>query len=143
MSWAVALLLALGGALGTLARYLVGLWAAPISQTLPWGTILINIAGSFLIGFVGTLTLAGGRYPLPEPLRLFLMVGFCGGFTTFSAFSLQSFDLIRNGAGLRAMLNVGLSVVLCLGAVAAGHGIASRLNGGATAVAQLDMEDDA
>lgn len=143
MSWRLTLLLGLGGALGTVARYLVGLWAAPISQTLPWGTILINIAGSFLIGFVGTLTLAGGRYPLPENLRLFLMVGFCGGFTTFSAFSLQSFDLIRDGAGPRAMLNIGLSVMLCLGAVAAGHGIASRLNGGANAVAQLDIEEDA
>lgn len=143
MSWTVTLLLALGGALGTVARYLVGLWAAPISQSLPWATILINIAGSFLIGFVGTMTLAGGRYPLPESLRLFLMVGFCGGFTTFSSFSLQSFDLIRNGAGLRALLNVGLSVVLCLAAVAAGHGVASRLNGGVTAVAQIDIEEDA
>lgn len=143
MSWTVTLLLALGGALGTVARYLVGLWAAPISQTLPWATILINVAGSFLIGFIGTFTLAGGRYPLPEGLRLFLMVGFCGGFTTFSSFSLQSFELLRNGAGLRATLNVGLSVMLCLGAVAAGHGIAARLNGGATSVAQLDIEEDA
>lgn len=143
MSWQGTLLIALGGALGTIARYLVGLWAAPISQALPWGTVIINGAGSFLIGFVGTLTLAGGRYPLPETVRLFLMVGFCGGFTTFSSFSLQSFDLIRSGGEWRALANIGLSVVLCLGAVAAGHGIAARLNGGAGAVAQLAIEEDA
>lgn len=142
MSWQATLLVALGGALGTIARYLVGFWAAPISQALPWGTILINVTGSFLIGFIGTLTLAGGRYPVPETLRLFLMVGFCGGFTTFSAFSLQSFDLIRSGGELRALANIGLSVVLCLGAVAAGSGLASVLNGGARVVAQLDIEED-
>lgn len=137
------LLIALGGALGTLARFFVGLAAAPISQSLPWGTIGINVAGSFIIGFVGTLTLAGGRYPLPESLRLFAMVGFCGGFTTFSSFSLQTLDLLRGGAALRAGINVLVSVAVCLGAVALGHALASTINGGATRIAQVQIEEDA
>ena len=143
LPWSTALLLALGGALGTLARFSLGVWAAPLSQALPWGTILINIAGSFVIGFVGTLTLATGRLPLPEPLRLFLMVGFCGGFTTFSSFSLQTLDLMRGGAPTRALANVALSVLLCLGAVALGHGLAAMLNGGAGPIAQLEIEEEA
>ena len=137
------LLLAAGGALGTLARYAVGLMAAPISQSLPWGTILINIAGSFVIGFFGTLTLAHGRFPVSENIRLFVMVGFCGGFTTFSSFSLQTLDLLRGDAMGRACFNIVASVVLCLCAVAAGHGLASRLNGGALPIAQVQIEEDA
>ena len=143
MTLQTALLLALGGAIGTLARFAVGLWAAPFSQALPWGTIIINVTGSFVIGFVGTLTLAGGRFPLSENLRLFLMVGFCGGFTTFSSFSLQTLDLLRGGAPGRAMVNIVASVLLCLCAVAVGHQIASRLNGGAVRVAQVQAEEEA
>lgn len=120
----------MGGALGSVARYWVAVWAAPLSQRLPWGTIGINVAGSFLIGFVGTLTLASGRHPAPEWLRLFVMVGICGGFTTFSSFSLQTLDLLRAGAWGRGLANVALSVLLCLAAVAAGHGMAARLGGG-------------
>jgi CrcB protein len=137
------LLIALGGALGTLARFVAGLAAAPISQNLPWGTIGINIAGSFVIGFFGTLTLASGRYPVPENLRLFMMVGFCGGFTTFSSFSLQTLDLLRAGSMTRAAVNILLSVALCLAAVAVGHAIAARLNGGAVQVAQAVAEEEA
>lgn len=135
-------LIALGGAVGTLARFAVGTLAAPVSQSLPWGTILINVAGSFLIGLFGTLTLAEGRYPVSENLRLFVMVGFCGGFTTFSAFSLQTLDLLRSGAPLRAGLNVALSVAVCLAAVAAGHALGSRLNGGAVQIAQTALEEE-
>jgi CrcB protein len=134
---------ALGGALGTLARFGLGLAAAPISQSLPWGTIIINILGSFVIGFVGTLTLAHGRFPVPENLRLFVMVGLCGGFTTFSSFSLQTLDLLRGGAMTRAFANIALSVLLCLAAVAIGHAVASRLNGGRTEIAQIQMEEEA
>ena len=143
MNIATCLWITAGGAFGTLARYLVAAWAQPISDRLPIGTITINITGSFLIGLIGTLTLAQGKYPLSENLRLFLMVGFCGGYTTFSAFSLQTFDLIRAGAVGRAAINIGASVLLCLIAVAAGHLIASRLNGGAREVAQIAIEEDA
>ena len=143
MSLGTVLLIALGGALGTIARYLVALAALPLSQTLPWGTIVINIVGSFIIGFFGTLTLAHGRFPLPEPARLFVMVGFCGGFTTFSSFSLQTLDLLRTDQLGRAFVNVAVSVLLCLGAVALGHWFASSINGGKTAIAQVHVEEEA
>ena len=137
------LCVAVGGALGTLARFWVGLAALPISQDFPWGTLLINILGSFVIGFFGTLTLSAGRFPVSDPLRLFVMIGVCGGFTTFSSFSLQTLDLIRGGFLLRAIVNVTASVALCLCAVAVGHAIASSLNGGAKEIAQIKLEEDA
>ena len=143
MSFSNCLLVMAGGALGTLARYLVSTWALPVSSELPWGTIIINISGSLLIGFFGTLTLAGGRYPASESLRLFVMIGLCGGYTTFSSFSLQTFDLLRAGGFGRAALNIGLSMVLCVGAVALGHVIAASLNGGATPIAQIAIEEEA
>jgi CrcB protein len=137
------LLLAAGGAIGTLARYAVAALALPISRSLPWGTIIINVTGSFIIGFFGTLTLANGKYPLGENLRLFVMVGFCGGFTTFSAFSLQTLDLLRAGAIVRASANAILSVTLCVCAVALGHILAAHLNGGAQEIAQIEIEEEA
>lgn len=143
MNLVTCLIVMAGGALGTLARFLVGAWAAPISDRLPWGTIVINIVGSFIIGFAGTLTLAQGRFPLSENARLFIMVGICGGFTTFSAFSLQTFDLIRAGGIGRATINVSVSVIACLLAVWIGHMIAAQMNGGAREVAQISAEEDA
>jgi CrcB protein len=132
-----------GGALGSLARYLIALLAAPVSQSLPLGTIGINILGSFIIGLFGTLTLAQGRYPVAENVRLFVMVGFCGGFTTFSSFSLQTLDLLRSGATVRALINIAASVVLCIAAVAAGHLLAAQINGGAERIAQTAIEKEA
>jgi CrcB protein len=143
MSLTTCLIVMLGGALGTLARYLIGLAAIPISQDLPIGTIIINIVGSFIIGFFGTMTLAHGRFPAPENLRLFVMIGFCGGFTTFSSFSLQTLDLLRAGAPFRAGINIVASVVFCVIAVALGHYIASQINGGAKAIAQIMIEEEA
>lgn len=137
------LLIALGGALGSMGRYWSGILALPISRSLPVGTILINIIGSFVIGFFGTFTLENGRYPVPESVRLFVMVGICGGFTTFSSFSLQTLDLMRGGAWNRALVNVGVSVLLCLAAVAAGHALASHWNGGAGQVAENVVEEEA
>lgn len=128
--------------MGSVARYWIALWALPLSRNLPWGTIGINIAGSFLIGFFGTLTLEGGRHPAPEWARLFIMVGICGGFTTFSSFSLQTLDLLRGGGWGRALANVAISVMLCLASVAIGHALAARLNGGATQVAQTVAEEE-
>ncbi|MDB5395749.1 MAG: fluoride efflux transporter CrcB [Rhodospirillales bacterium] len=142
MSFTTCLIVMLGGALGTLARYLIALIALPVSQNLPWGTIGINIAGSFIIGLFGTLTLAHGRHPVSENLRLFVMIGICGGFTTFSSFSLQTLDLLRNGAIIRAAINVVASVVLCVSAVALGHLIAAQFNEGAREIAQIQIEEE-
>ena len=81
MSFTTCLLVAAGGAIGTLARYLISAAALPISQSLPWGTIGINILGSFIIGLFGTLTLANGRFPVSDDARLFVrqpaMMGTC------------------------------------------------------------------
>ena len=119
---------ALGSALGGMARYGVGLAAARLwGLAFPWGTILINVAGSFVISFFGTLTLPSGPLPPNAALRIFVMVGICGGFTTFSSFSLQTLELARDGAWGAAFLNVALSVVLCLLAVAAGYLLAARI----------------
>ncbi len=90
-------------------------------ETFPWGTIAINILGSFVIGFFGTLTLPDGVLPASPSLRTFVMVGICGGFTTFSSFSLQTLALARDGTRFAAMGNVALSVTMCLVAVTAGH----------------------
>lgn len=143
MSFTTCVLIMIGGAFGTLARYVVSVLALPISRELPWGTIIINITGSFLIGLVGTLTLAHGRYPVSENFRMFVMVGFCGGYTTFSSFSLQTLDLIRNGTMGRAAINIAVSVALCIGAVALGHVVAARFNEGARQIAQIAIEEEA
>jgi len=143
MSLTSCLVVMAGGAIGTLLRYLISVLALPISGELPWGTILINITGSFVIGLFGTLTLATGRYPVSEDWRLFVMVGLCGGYTTFSAFSLQTLDLLRSGGMGRAALNVAMSIAFCLAAVALGHIVAARFNDGARAVAQIAIEEEA
>jgi CrcB protein len=143
MSFITCLYVIAGGAIGTFARYALSVAALPISRQLPWGTILINITGCALIGFFGTLTLAHGRYPVSENVRLFVMTGICGGYTTFSAFSLQTLDLARAGAPGRAIANVVLSVLLCISAVALGHLAAARLNDGARQIAQISIEEEA
>ena len=112
---------AVGSAIGGLLRYALTRLTLTISVGFPYGTVLINILGSLVIGYFGTLTLQGERYAVSDDLRLFVMVGLCGGFTTFSSFSLQTFDLLRAGAWGRALANIVASVVLCLAAVAAGH----------------------
>ena len=96
----------------------------------PYGTILINVLGCLVIGYFGTLTLQGEQHAVSDDLRLFVMVGLCGGFTTFSSFSLQTYDLLRAGAWGRALANIVVSVVLCLVAVAAGHLLALRIRSG-------------
>lgn len=138
---AATLWIALGGALGSVARYWMALWAAPLSRDLPWGTIGINILGSFAIAFFGTLTAESGRHPLPDTARLFFMVGVCGGFTTFSSFSLQTLDLLRGGAPGRALANILLSVTLCLGSVSLGYLYAAHLNKAARAVVEAPPDE--
>lgn len=133
---------ALGGAIGTIARYWIALWMVPLSRDLPLGTLLINVVGSFLISFVGTLTVEHGRYPTPEMWRVAFAVGICGGFTTFSSFSLQTLDLIRAGAIGRALLYIALSVALCLAAVTLGYLSAAALNTAALPAATAAIEEE-
>ena len=117
-----------GSALGGFLRYAISrlMLSFDVSIGFPIGTVLINVIGSFVIGYFGTLTLHSGRYPVSDNVRLFVMVGICGGFTTFSSFSLQTFDLIRSDAWGRALANIALSVVLCVAAVAIGHRLAQH-----------------
>ena len=106
---------ALGGALGTIARYFVsGVVANAFGETFPWGTMIINITGSFLVGFFWTMTAPDGRLFVSGSTRQFAMTGFCGGFTTFSSFSLQTLNLMRDGEWLYAGGNVLGSVTLCM-----------------------------
>jgi fluoride exporter len=105
----------MGGALGTMLRFWIsGVVAQAYGERFPTGTLVINITGSFVIGVFATLTGPDGRWlvgPLP---RQFFMIGICGGYTTFSSFSLQTLNLARDGQWGYAFLNIALSVALCL-----------------------------
>lgn len=119
--------IALGSAIGGVLRYALTRATLSIDNGFPYGTILVNIIGCFVIGFFGTFTLHGDRYAVSDHVRLFVMVGLCGGFTTFSSFSLQTLDLVRAGAWGRALANICVSVILCFLSVAAGHMLAHRM----------------
>jgi len=106
---------ALGGALGSMARFWMANAAAAVTGlAFPWGTLAINVIGSFVIGLFFALTGPGGRFDVSSDARIFVMVGLCGGFTTFSSFSLQTLMLLQDGHMLRAGAYVLGSVVLCL-----------------------------
>ncbi len=121
--------IAVGSALGGVARYWCsGFVAGSIGETFPWGTLVVNVTGSFVIGFFATLTAPDGRLFVGGTARQFVMAGLCGGYTTFSSFSIQTLNLIRDGDMLRAGGNVLLSVTLCLLAVWLGHVVAAALN---------------
>ncbi len=123
------LLVAAGGALGSVARYwLSGIVNARYGETFPLGTLLVNVSGCLAIGFFATLTGVAGRAEVAPEWRIAFMSGVCGGFTTFSAFSLQTMNLGLSGDWLRAGANVLLSVALCLLAVWLGHCSAAALN---------------
>ena len=125
----VYLWVGLGSALGGMARYWCsGAVARLFGETFPWGTILVNVAGSFVIGLFATLTDPDGRLLVPTAARQFVMVGLLGGFTTFSSFSLQTLALARDGEWLHAGTNIVGSVLLCLMAVWFGHAVAASLN---------------
>ncbi len=122
-------LVAAGGALGSTFRYwLGGLIANWVGQTFPWGTLVINVTGSFVIGLFATLTGPDGRVFVPGEWRQFFIIGVCGGYTTFSSFSLQTLTLAQDGESVWAALNVILSVALCLFGVWLGHAGAVALN---------------
>jgi CrcB protein len=121
--------IAFGSALGGTARFaLNGVIDRSFGETFPWGTLLINITGSFAIGFFNTLTGPNGRWFVGSQGRMFFMIGICGGYTTFSAFSLQTLNLAREGEWLHAGGYVAGSVVLCLLAVWLGHLAAASIN---------------
>jgi CrcB protein len=120
---------AMGGALGSVGRFWInGMVSRHFGETFPWGTMLINVTGSFAIGFFATMTGSDGRLFAPASVRTFFMVGICGGYTTFSSFSLQTLNLANNGEWFRAGVNVLLSVFLCLAATWLGFLLANQLN---------------
>lgn len=123
------LLIALGGALGSVARFwLSGVVATHVGTTFPWGTFVINVTGSFVIGFIATLTGPDGRVFAGGHSRQFFMTGVCGGYTTFSSFSLQTLNLARDSEWLQTGGNIAGSVAACLVAVWLGHLAAAYIN---------------
>jgi len=124
---------ALGGALGSVARFWCnGLVSEKVGAPFPWGTLVVNVAGSFVIGFLGAVAAPEGRMSSENRAFTthFLMIGICGGYTTFSSFSLQPLNLLRDGEWLYAGGNVLLSVMLCMIAVWLGWMLGAVLNSG-------------
>ncbi len=122
---------AVGGALGSVGRFwLNGIVSTKVGETFPWGTMVINVSGSFVIGFFGALTAPEGR--LNSQSRAFatqfFMTGLCGGYTTFSSFSWQTLQRIQDREWLDAGGNIVLSITLCLIAVGLGYGLGSTIN---------------
>jgi CrcB protein len=123
------LLVILGGALGSGLRYLLsGVVAARFGESFPLGTLSVNVIGSVAIGFFATISGTEGRWLVSPAARVFFMTGVCGGFTTFSSFSLQTLTLARDAEWLYAGLNILGSVALCLIGVWLGHVAAATLN---------------
>jgi CrcB protein len=120
---------ALGSALGAVTRYLCSLAVVALAGTVfPWATLLVNVVGSFLIGLFAAVTAPDGRFLVGPAARQFVMAGFCGGFTTFSVFSLETLLLIDGNRFGIAVLYVGASLLLWLFAVWLGHALGARFN---------------
>ena len=122
MNWVAVLV---GGAIGSALRYaLSGLWLVPVSLEFPWGTFAVNVTGSLALGFLG-------RYFAPphgsHPVFLLMTVGFCGGYTTFSTFTLDLFTLVERGDSLRAATYVLGTVAVSYAALIAGYATARAL----------------
>ena len=123
------LLVAIGSAIGGVSRFwLSGAIARGFGESFPWGTVIVNISGCLVIGLFATLTGTEGRVYVPGEWRQFFMIGICGGYTTFSSFSLQTLNLALGGEWLSAGMNILGSVALCLVAVWAGHALAQWFN---------------
>jgi fluoride exporter len=124
-------LIAIGSALGGMGRYFVsGVVTTLTGGTFPYGTMLVNISGCLVIGFFATLTGPDGRFLVGTPSRQFVMVGICGGYTTFSSFSLETLYLARAGEWMSATANAAGSVVLCMLSVWLGFIAATAINRG-------------
>ncbi|MEY2544852.1 MAG: fluoride exporter [Verrucomicrobiota bacterium] len=120
---------ALGGAIGTAARFWIsGVAADRFGQTFPFGTLVVNVTGSFAVGAFAALADPDGRWLVSPSFRQFFMIGVCGGYTTFSSLSLQTLALAQQGEWFRAAANSIASVLLCLVAVWLGHFTLSLLN---------------
>ena len=122
---AVAVGTIIGGLLRAFASAVI---PAAVGNTFPWGTLFVNVTGSFAIGFYATLTGPEGRLLAGSKQRQFVMTGICGGYTTFSIFSLETLRLLQEGNMLLTVLAVGVSVATWLAAVWLGHALALRLN---------------
>ena len=120
---------ALGSIVGGVARYMVSvLFLSQFGSGFPWATLFVNVTGSFMIGFYAALTGPDGRLLVSPQQRLFVMVGICGGYTTFSAFSLETLQLVQSGNLPAASLNLLISVASWMAAVWLGYALAARLN---------------
>jgi CrcB protein len=117
-----------GSVLGGWARYLAGVLLQPAGPGFPWATLFVNITGSFVIGFYAALTAPDGRLLASTRQRQFVMTGFCGGYTTFSTFSLETFQLVRGGHLPIGAMNIAVSIVSWLAAAWLGHALATRFN---------------
>ena len=107
-------LVALGGGIGSLMRFAIAQWVSSMPVWTPLAILIINVSGCFLISFLNFVSDPAGDIYLGPHSRLFLLVGICGGYTTFSSFSLISFNAARHGGFSDLWLNIGLSHVLCL-----------------------------
>lgn len=119
----------IGSAIGGVARFWIsGFVASRYGESFPFGTLVVNVTGSFLIGLFAALSEPEGRWFLNPTMRELLMIGFCGGYTTFSSFSLQTLTLLQNGEWLRAGANALASFALCMLAVWLGFVSLSTFN---------------
>ncbi|MBU6458969.1 MAG: fluoride efflux transporter CrcB [Bradyrhizobium sp.] len=120
---------ALGSIVGAVARFLVSvLSVSQFGDGFPWGTLFVNVTGSFAIGFYAALTGPDGRLFVSPRQRQFVMVGICGGYTTFSSFSLETLRLVQSGNARTALVYLLVSAVTWLVGVWLGHALAARLN---------------
>jgi fluoride exporter len=125
------LLVAFGGAVGSVARYWIsGLVASRLGKLFPWNTLVVNVTGSFIIGVIAVLAGSEGRlHPQARAVAIqLIMIGLCGGYTTFSSFSLQTLNLLHEGQWFYAVGNVLLSVLLCMTGVWLGWGVGQWIN---------------
>jgi CrcB protein len=121
-------LICFGGAVGTGARYLTSLWAASAFGTaFPAGTLIVNVAGSFLLAFI--MQAAGASELIAPDLRAMLTTGVMGGFTTYSTFNYETTGYFREGAWLLGAVNIGVTVIGCLAAGIAGFALARMMFG--------------